>query len=518
MSASPRVVVIGGGIAGLLAARRHARAGAQVTLLEADDTLGGALRSTDVAGITVNAGAEAYSTRTGAVDALIEELGVANQIRSPRVGLSSRLVSAAGTHVAPVGGMLGIPGHPFSASTRAVIGWRGALRTLVDRVLPGRIGLRPGVTLGQLVRLRMGRSVTDRLVAPLVGGVHSADPDTVEVASIMPTLPEDLRRHGSLQAVVRARRSGTRAGSAPRRGSASGTPRSAGTAVHSLAPTMSALTDAIAQDLQAHGGQVLTGAPATSITRQADGSSWTVCTGDTQLAADHLVLACPPDAAHDLLHEPAPAVAAAIAPEPAVPVRLVALALEDRRLDAFPVGTGALVAPGTPGIRAKALTHASAKWEHVQSAAGRAHVVRLSYGRPGEALPSVDEAPAIALADASAILGVPLREADLHGSEVITWERTMRGASPGRSDRLAELEALLEGEPDLELVGAWRAGTGIEMIVRADAAAADHADTATAATRAADTATANAPAPSLPHTTSHTIPSSHTTTASEDQP
>lgn len=517
MSTSPRVVVIGGGIAGLLAARRHARAGAQVTLLEADEQLGGALRCTDVAGITVNAGAEAYSTRTGAVDALIEELGLADQIRSPRAGLSSRLVSAAGTHVAPVGGMLGIPGHPFSASTRTVIGWRGALRTLVDRVLPGRIGLRPGVTLGQLVRLRMGRSVTDRLVAPLVGGVHSADPDTVEVASIMPTLPEDLRRHGSLQAVVRARRSGTRTGSAPRHGSASGTPRSAGTAVHSLAPTMSALTDAIAQDLQAHGGQILTGAPATSITRQADGSSWTVYTGDTQLAADHLVLACPPDAAHDLLHAPVPEVAAAIAPEPAVPVRLVALVLEDRRLDAFPVGTGALVAPGTPGIRAKALTHASAKWEHVQSAAGTAHVVRLSYGRPGEELPSVDDAPTLALADASAILGVPLREADLRGSQVITWERTMRGASPGRSDRLAELEAALEDEPNLELVGAWRAGTGIEMIVRADAAAV-HADTPAAAARAADTAPANTPAPSGPHTASHTIPSSYTTTASEDRP
>ena len=54
----------------------------------------------------------------------------------------------------------------------------------------------------------------------------------------------------------------------------------------------------------------------------------------------------------------------------------------------------------------------------------------------------------------------------------------MRQARPGHRAALETLTALLAEREDLDLVGAWRAGTGLDAIVRADRAAADRSTTA----------------------------------------
>ncbi|UYG17920.1 protoporphyrinogen oxidase [Brachybacterium huguangmaarense] len=466
-----RTLVVGGGIAGLLAARRRAARGDTVTVLEASDQVGGAVRAVEVGGLEVNAGAEAFSVTSGAVEDLLGELGLAAQIAAPAAGRGSRLVSDAGSLPSPRGGLLGIPGRPLSREARAVLGTAGALRAAADRALPSRWGLADGVTIGAYVRRRMGRRVAERLVAPVVGGVHSSDPETLELAAIQPRLPAAVREHGSLAGAVRALR--------PRRSSA-------GTAVRSVTPTMAELPRALRRELEAAGAVVRTGVRVTGLER--DGSTWRArleTAGSTPgaapelLEADCLVLAVPPDAARALLTDAAPDLARAIPEAPSSPVRLVVLVLDAPALDAAPSGTGALVAPGTRGVRAKALTHASAKWDHVREAAHGLHVVRLSYGRPGEALPADDSALEAdggastivdrALADASAILTRDLDRTQLRGAAVVTWPDAMRQALPGHRealDRLAEL--LAEGDDTLELVGSWRDGTGLDAMAAAE--------------------------------------------------
>ena len=54
---------------------------------------------------------------------------------------------------------------------------------------------------------------------------------------------------------------------------------------------------------------------------------------------------------------------------------------------------------------------------------------------------------------------------------MITWQRAMRRPGPGHREALARISELLDEDPRLELVGSWRAGTGIDAIVRADARA-----------------------------------------------
>jgi oxygen-dependent protoporphyrinogen oxidase len=479
---SPHTLVVGGGLAGLLAARRAQRTGRRVVLLEASDRLGGAIaaRTLPAAGdLAMNAGAEAYSTASGAVDELVAELGLGARIVSPREGLDSRLVSAAGVHRAPAGALLGIPGRPLAADVRAVLGTAGALRAALEPLLPARIGGRPGTTVAETVRRRLGPRVLERLVAPIVGGVHSADPSDLEFAAASPQLARGLAEHGSLVRTVRRLR-GTGRGrvTGPGRGrGADGRARggaSAGTRVHALSPTMAALPEALRAQLLGAGGIVRTGTEVVGLDR--DGDLWQVRTGrDETLTAEHLVLACPPDTARALLRTAAPAIAEAIPEAPSAAVRLVALVLDAPALDAFPSGTGALVAPGTPGLRAKALTHASAKWEHVAQdlraalpAAASPHLVRLSYGRPGEQLPDRAGIVDLALADASRILGTALGRERLLDSAVIDWDRAMRRPRPGHRAALGALDALLAERPDLDLVGSWRAGTGIDAIVRAD--------------------------------------------------
>lgn len=453
-------VVVGGGLAGLLAARRHAAEGARVTLVEAGDTLGGAVADCEVAGISVNAGAEAYALTSGSVGALVDELGLGDRVVSPVAGLGSRLVSDAGSLPSPAGGLLGIPGDPLAPDARAVLGLPGALRAWAERFLHPAYALDEGVTIGSYVRRRMGRRVAERLVAPVVGGVHSADPETLELGAVQPRLAGAVREHGSLAAAVRALRPG----------GDNATRASVGTAVHSLTPTMAALPEALAADVRARGGEIRTASPAEAVERS--GAGWVVRTARDARHADTLVLATPPDTAGALLRDAAPQVAAAIPDAPSSPVRLVVLVLDAPALDAAPSGTGALVAAGTRGVRAKALTHASAKWAHVREAARahgpHVHVVRLSYGRPGEPLPPDDATTVdLALADASSILRTTLTRAHLRGSRTVTWQGAMRQPRPGHREALRHLDTLLAGG-SLELVGSWRDGTGLDAIVAAD--------------------------------------------------
>jgi oxygen-dependent protoporphyrinogen oxidase len=165
-------------------------------------------------------------------------------------------------------------------------------------------------------------------------------------------------------------------------------------------------------------------------------------------------------------------------PEPAS-VTLATLVIDDARLDAHPRGSGVLVAEGTPGVAAKALTHSSAKWEWLGASlpSGR-HVLRLSYGRrpvpagtkgtakavrPEAAAPQVDRATA--LSDASALLGVPLQDADVVDFALTAWNDSLAFATVGHKARVRQALAAVAEVPGLDVVGAWVSGTGLAATV-----------------------------------------------------
>ena len=153
-AAATRVVVIGGGVAGLVAALECAKVGLTVTVLEGGATPGGAVRRADVGGLALDVGAESYATRGGHVRALIDELGIGDRVVAPAGGRAWLAgVPGVGAAPMPAGGVLGIPDNPFAPDVRRVGGAyvRSCARRLQRR--PSLVGW-PAVRATRLPLLR----------------------------------------------------------------------------------------------------------------------------------------------------------------------------------------------------------------------------------------------------------------------------------------------------------------------------------------------------------------------------
>ena len=365
-----RVVIVGGGIAGLVTARDLAVGGASVLVLEASETLGGKVARHTVGGIELDAGAESFATRRDLVRSFADGLGLGADIAQPNpVGAWLQPATSAAVPM-PKSGLLGIPSVPMAEDVIRVIGLRAAMRAQLDSLL-GYRGARER-TLGGLVRKRMGAAVLEQLVAPVTMGVHSRHPDDLDLDVVAPGLRAALLSTVSLAHAVQRLRS-----SAP-----------AGSAVAGIDGGIYRLVETLAARLDAIGVEVRTGARVIAV--KADGV--TLEDGEV-IEAERVVLACVPQE------------------QEAAGIVLATLVVRAPELDGAPRGTGLLVAPGAHGIRAKALTHATAKWPWLASRLEPGiHVLRLSYDAE-----SAGEAPGDALreqarADAEKLLGVDFRQ------------------------------------------------------------------------------------------------------------
>ncbi|MFS2029719.1 MULTISPECIES: protoporphyrinogen/coproporphyrinogen oxidase [unclassified Curtobacterium] len=442
------VVVVGGGVAGLVAARDLAKGGAHVVLVEGSGVLGGMVRRHTVAGLDLDMAADSFATRNDAVGRLAIELGLGNEVTTPDPRGAWLMTRDGRTSPIPQTGLLGIPGSPMAADVLAVVGQKAALRAQMDSLLPSLVGSK-APSLGELVRKRMGEQVLDDLVVPIVAGVHSTHPDDLDPDRVAPGLRAALLREGSLARAVLALRARATAGSAVQ-GIRGGTVR---------------LVDELVADMETYRVDVRLHTRATAIEEHA--VEVRTDDGETErLVAEH-VLASTAD----------PARAAG-------PVRtgieLVTLVVDQHELDAAPRGTGMLVHPDAPGVRAKAITHATVKWPWLAEAAGGRHVLRLSYATtdtgvaattPGAAVDAVETGRSLqvdpydaigtrAAQDASALLGVPIAPSAVVGAARVRWH--------GPDTTAAGLADGVVG------IGEASTGRGLAGIVAAARTAAEH--------------------------------------------
>jgi len=438
-----RAVVLGGGIAGLYSARVLAGAGHSVDLFEASDRLGGLIQPATLGSVTFDIGAEAFAVSRPDALALIADLGLETQLVEP--ANSEARILANGRAFKIPHGFLGIPSNLDSADLLEAIGADGVAEA--QRLDAAAWNVEPGGTLGQLVSQRLGDAVLENLVTPVVAGVHASHPSLLEADVVAPGLFAKAKQLGSLVAAAAEIRA-----SAARPGAA----------VAGLSGGMHGLIRALRLELERLGVSVHLGVAAESVAAGESGYRVTFANGQSaqyQVA----VLATPPAVSAKLLAA-APGLAEPLGALRAVDVTVVALIAQNRYIGRAPLGSGVLVAPGEPGVTAKASTHATAKWDWLHQALGEdMHLIRLSYGRDGASPKASDDLLRVARQDAAALFG--LDAVDVIDAVIQEWPGSLIQARVGHRAALNALAAAQQKFPNLAIVGAGLGGNGITGIL-----------------------------------------------------
>jgi protoporphyrinogen/coproporphyrinogen III oxidase len=437
----PSIAVIGGGIAGLAAALRIRDAlgeKARITVVDQADRLGGKLRTRFFGGGYAEAGAETFVTSDPSAVRLAERVGLGDALRHPEP-VPAALAIGGELRPVPRGTLMGIPADPAGVADLAPV----ADADHDD----GRPLLAPGadVSVGSLVRARLGDLVLDRLVDPLLGGVYAGRGDDLSLAVTLPALAAAGRTEHTLAAAVRAALAARSSNGGP--------------VFATIEGGMSRLVDAVAAGAHA---ELRLGVAVRSLRR--NGSRWLVGDG---LEVDGVVLAVPARPAARLLDAEAPGAAREIGLLDYASVALVTLAVRGATL---PELSGFLV-PASAGYAVKALTIFTTKWRHHARPDGLA-VLRASVGRYRDVAAlhrSDDDLAALVHTELGELLGRPLPAPER--TDVTRWGGALPQYAPGHLDRVARARTALG--PGIALAGAAYDGVGIPACVRSGWAAAD---------------------------------------------
>lgn len=476
-----RIAVIGGGITGLAAAlrlRERAPAGSTITVYEQSGALGGKLRTGELAGSTVEFGAEAFLLTDldggdSAAVALARRLGLAGDLVHPAVGRAA-LAIAGELRPIPGGTLVGVPGDLARVATVA----QPAADRDADSGRP-LLGPDEDVAVGALVRRRLGDEVVDRLVDPMLGGVYAGRADDLSLATTMPALARQARTARTLTGAVRA------AQAAAHR--APGAPVFA-TVVGGLSRLITAASDALtapvpssaasAGERAAGPARIRLGAAVRELAPTATG--WRLVVGPTRdpelVEADAVLLALPAWPAARLLGGVDDVVAGLVGALDYASVALVTLALPAVAGTRLPQLSGFLV-PAGEGTLIKASTFFTTKWEHLRRPDGLV-LLRASIGRYGEEhllQRSDEELAGVVHRELGALLGGgDARLPDPVASHVQRWGGALPQYPPGHLGRVAAArDRLRAAHPTIALAGAGYDGVGIPVCVRSGETAAE---------------------------------------------
>jgi protoporphyrinogen/coproporphyrinogen III oxidase len=431
----PDVVVVGGGIAGLTAARELSGAGLSVLLLEGSPDLGGKLRLGTVGGVRVDVGAESMLARRPEAVGLAAELGL--DVVHPATG-STQLWTRGALRPLPRT-LLGVPLDLDALAATHVLSDDGLARARAETVLP----LGPDdVSVAELLGSRLGHEVVDRLAEPMLGGVYAGHAANLSAAATAPQVVAMLREHGSLLAAAAALPAPSTA------------PMFAG-----LEGGLGLLPRALAD---AGGFEIRTSATVRVLERTSSGFRLTVGSTRTPevIETGRVVLAVPGPPGARLLADVAPEAAAELGAVDYASMAVITIAVPTLEVG----DSSGFLVPAVDGRRIKASTYSFNKWAWV-GAASELRILRASIGRHREEASlqaSDEELVAHVVEDLSTATGQPIRPVD---ALVHRWGGALPQYAVGHLDRVARIRAAVAAVPGLAVCGAAYDGVGIPAVI-----------------------------------------------------
>lgn len=452
------IAVIGGGISGLSAAHRLATLARspttgrppRITLLEADKRLGGKLRTERVAGQPLDVGAEALLARVPGAIELCRELGIEDELVAPATDQAYIWTDAL--HPLPPRLLAGLPGGAGRMIGSKILSPAGLARAAFDLIAPSE-ALKADISIGSLVRRRLGDQALERLIDPLLGGIHAGNCDQLSVQSTAPQLAAAVATGRGLVRGLRL--------IAPKSGEGPPPPM-----FLTLRGGLGRLVEALRAQLD--GVECLTGSGVSELQALSAGA-WRLRLEDgSTLEARQVILALPAYAAAEVLGPSAPAAAVELAQVEYASVATVSLSYPAAALASAPAGSGFLVQRGR-GRTMTACTLSSNKWPHL---AGQTALLKCSVGYAGER-------SALELGDEGLIARVRAELREVAGIEVSPdsavvhrFERALPQYTVGHAARVRRVEAELEDLPGVRLCGAAYHGVGVPACIRDGQAAA----------------------------------------------
>ncbi|MGW0806378.1 protoporphyrinogen oxidase [Nonomuraea sp. NPDC002799] len=441
------VVVIGGGISGLAAAwyiRQGAGERVKVTVLEGASRTGGKLYASEVAGVSVDGGAEAMLARRPEGQELARAVGLGDDLVFPGTTRSA-IYTRGALRFMPKGQIMGVPADLTELAKSGIVSPGGLLRVPLDQILPATL-VRTDVSVASYIRARMGGEIVDRLVEPLLGGVYAGRSDMLSLEATMPRVAAVARSERSLLSAARQL--------------VEEAPKNAGPVFTSLKNGVGGLPEAVAK---ASGADVRTGVTVRELRRTEGG--WELVTGPVPrpgiVEADAVIVATPGAAASRLLKAEVPKAASELAKIEYASMAVVTLAYPLSAFPEPPAMSGYLVPP-VERRPVKAVTFSSVKWPHL---AKDLVILRCSIGRVGEEhlLQREDaELVSLAMAEMSDVMGVRGLPVD---TRVTRWGGGLPQYNVGHLDRVARVRAAVAVQPGLAVCGAAYDGIGIPACV-----------------------------------------------------
>jgi oxygen-dependent protoporphyrinogen oxidase len=453
-----RVVIAGGGIAGLAAAYYLQKKAAEeavevhITVLEAGERWGGKITTDRKDGFVVEGGPDTFLRTKPWALSLCRELGLEQRLHGTNPDKKNTYVLRDGElHPLPDGLTMMIPTQIAPMVRTNLLSWPEKMRMGLDFLIPPR-PLDSDESLGEFVSRRLGRAAYENLIEPLMSGIYAGDGDRLSLQATFPYLRDLELKHGGL----------VKGALAVRRQRANGKPAPASNRSIFLTPTtgLAEIVEALVDRLQIAGADLrLKTTVARVLPASGENDDYLVELADGQtLQVQAVILATPAYVSGDLLVGMDAGLASQLDEIEYVSTATISLGYRKSDL-ARPLDGYGYVIPREEGRKALACTWTSTKFPH--RAPAEHALLRVFVGRAGqEAQLPWDEEGLLEVAKEELRLTLGIT-ADPVIERVYIWERAMPQYNLGHPERLERIQARLRDWPGLALAGNGYDGIGI---------------------------------------------------------